>query len=181
MSSEVASVHLGRLKRRILELRVRSWSYRAIADEVNLSVNTVRRYYAESIAENIPDEDRKEALQLELAKLDESERRIIETIDLIRARAAAAHKEEETIRDGQGFKDPLGWAAPLLAKQEELLTNLRKRRAMLKGLDTPVVVQHNIKVRTEFDQEIEALVTELTGGGNVVTPPDMVIDIDVEG
>lgn len=153
-----------RKKRAALEARLRKESYRSISDRLGVSVGTVRVWVKEMTQTMLPPEECEELRAQEANSLDESESRILAMIQMS-AKAAAA-------RDEEGL--PFGHQLELMARLEDQLDKVRKQRAMLLGLNTPVQVKHNITVRTEFDAEVEALTSELLGGGNVMSTPDMV-------
>ena len=153
-----------RKQRTALEMRLKKHSYRAIADEIGVSVSTVTIWIKELTQTMLPQEEAAELRAHEAASYDESEKRILAMMELC-ARDAARREAE-----GQAY----GYQLEQLERFETVLINVRKQRAMLLGINVPVTVKHNITVRTEFDAKVEALVSELTGGGNLMTTPDMV-------
>jgi transposase len=153
-----------RKKRTALELRLKKYSYRAIADELGVSVSTVTIWIKEQTQTLLPQEEAAELRAHEAASYDESEKRILALMELC-ARDAARRAEDN---------QPYGYQLEQLERFETVLINVRKQRAMLLGINVPVTVKHNVTVRTEFDAKVEALVSELTGGGNLMTSPDMV-------
>ncbi len=153
-----------RKKRAALEARLRKESYRSIADRLGVSVGTVRTWVKEMTQTMLPAEECQELRAQEAAGLDESEARIINLMEMV-AREAVRRESEGLSIDPQIER---------MQQLESTLANVRKQRALLLGLNTPVQVKHNITVRTEFDAEVEALCSDLLGGGNVMTTPDMV-------
>ena len=166
LSDEKTIEHLEtvRMKRAALEMRLKKHSYRAIADELKVSVSTVSLWVKEMTQTLLPQAEIEELRAHDAASYDESERRILAMMELC-ARDAANREAE-----GKAY----GYQLEQLERFEVVLINVRKQRAMLLGMNVPVTVKHNITVRTEFDAKVEALVSELTGGGNLMTTPDMV-------
>lgn len=153
-----------RKKRAALEARLRKESYRSIADRLGVSVGTVRTWVKEMTQTMLPQEEVEELRAQEAASLDASEARITMLMEMV-AEEAANRKQEGMSVDPQVER---------MQQLETSLNNVRKQRALLLGLNTPVAVKHNITVRTEFDAEVEALTADLLGGGNVMSTPDMV-------
>ncbi len=75
---------------------------------------------------------------------------------------------------------PIGHQLEQLAGFEDRLANVRKQRALLLGMNAPVSVKHAHTVRTEFDAEVEGLVSDLLGGGTVLSDPTEVDTGDAE-
>lgn len=153
-----------RKKRAALEARLRKEPYRAIADRLGVSVGTVRTWVKEMTQTYLPVEECEELRQQEANSLDESEARILKLMEMVAKQAT--EREAERL--------PFGHQLEQLAAFEDRLASIRKQRALLLGLNVPVQVKHNITVRTEFDAEVEALCSDLLGGGNVMSTPDMV-------
>lgn len=153
-----------RKKRAALEARLRKESYRAIADKLDVSVGTVRTWVKEMTQTYLPQEDIEELRAQEAASIDESEQNAVWAIDMLKREGARRELNEESVA---GILDQI-------ARWQEHIVNLRKQRALLLGLNTPVQVKHNVTVRTEFDAEVESLVSDLLGGGNVMSAPDVV-------
>lgn len=159
-----------RKKRAALELRLKKASYRAIADELGVSVSTVTIWVREMTVQMLPQEDIEQLRAQEAASWDESERRLLAMIDML-AETAATHKAEHV---------PFTHLLDQIASFESQLANVRKQRAMLLGLNAPVSVKHAHTVRTEFDAEVEGLVSDLLGGGTVLSDPSEVDTGDLE-
>jgi transposase len=153
-----------RKKRTALERRLQKVSKRAIADELGVSVSTLTIWLKEMTQTMLPQDEIEELRAQESANLDESENRILTLMQMTAKEAARREADGESI----------GSHVDRMNTLETQLQNVRKQRALLLGLNTPVTVKHNITVRTEFDQEVEALVSDLLGGGNVMTTPEMV-------
>lgn len=160
----IESLEIVRKKRAALEARLRKEPLRVIADNLGVSITTVRFWIKEMTVTYLPQEEIEELRAQEANSLDESESRILKVMQMV---ADVARKRSE---DGEPFDHQLSQ----LERFEATLANIRKQRALLLGLNVPVQVRHNITVRTEFDAEVEALASELTGGGNLLTTPDMV-------
>ncbi len=153
-----------RKKRAALEARLRKVPYRVIADDLDVSVATVRFWVKEMTQTYLPQEDIEELRAQEANSYDESERRIQTMMEMV-AREGQRREAEGLSIDAQVER---------MQQLENTLTNVRKQRALLLGLNTPVQVKHNVTVRTEFDAEVESLVSDLLGGGNVMTDPELV-------
>lgn len=159
-----------RKKRAALEMRLKKVSYRAIADELNVSVSTVTIWVKEMTVTMLPQEEVEQLRTQEVAALDESERRMLTLIDMV-ARVAAEREQQ---------KQPIGHQLEQIAGFEDRLQTVRKQRALLLGLNAPVSVKHAHTVRTEFDAEVESLVSDLLGGGTVLSDPEQVDTGDLE-
>lgn len=152
-------------KRRACELRIyQSVSYQKIADEFGVSVSTVRNWIREATVTMLPKEEADELRQHELAKIDASEHQSLQAMALL------GQSAEQRAQEGKPIDDEL----ECLRRWQETLKGLRHQRAQLLGLNVPVTVNHRIKIRTEFDAEVEALVSDLLGGGTLFTTPDEV-------
>lgn len=158
-----------RKKRRALELRLAKRSFRAISDELGVSLPTVQNWVRECTAIMLPQQELDEVRAHEADNLDQSEHRILTAMQLA-AEQAAEFKE-------QGL--PIPSLIQTISELEKRLSDVRKQRAALLGLNMPVKVNHAVTVRTSYDEEIEALVSELTGGGSLLSGPDMV-EVDPE-
>ena len=151
-------------KRRALELRLGKASFRAIADEIGVSAVTVMQWIRELTPIMLPQEEMEDLRAHEAAGLDASEARLTYMMEL------AAERAGQRQADGQSY----GFEIEQLASLEKTLIEVRKQRAVLLGLNKPVLVKHNITIRNVLDDEIEALVSELSGGGNIMSDPEMV-------
>lgn len=159
-----------RRKRAALEMRLKKISYRAIADELEVSVGTVTSWVKEMTVTMLPQEDIEQLRAQEVAGYDESERRMQALIEMV-ADIAAQRKRDDL---------PIGHQLEQIAGFEDRINTVRKQRALLLGLNAPVTVKHAHTVRTEFDAEVEGLVSDLLGGGHVLTKPDEVDTGDTE-
>ncbi len=159
-----------RKKRTALERRLKKVSYRAIADELGVSVGTVTTWVKEMTVTMLPQEEVEQLRAQEATAWDESEQRLLALIEMV---ARVAEKRE---RDDL----PIGHQLEQLAAFEDRLAVVRKQRALLLGLNAPVTVKHAHTVRTEFDAEVEGLVSDLLGGGTVLSQPDEVDTGDME-
>lgn len=166
---QIEALETVRKKRAALESRLRKEPYRVIADNLGVSIGTVRTWIKEMTQTYLPQEECEELRAQEANSLDESETRVLKLMEMT-ARLAAQREE-------QGL--PFGHQLEQLERFENTLASIRKQRALLLGLNVPVQVKHNITVRTEFDAEVEALCSDLLGGGNLMTTPD-VIDVGTE-
>lgn len=161
----VESAELLRKKKLALDLRLRSMSYRAIAEEIGVSVETARQYIREATITYLPAEETDELRTHEAAKIDADEAMGLKAIEML-------------MQEGQQVAQEGGSVRPILddiRKWQDSLRELRKQRAIMLGINRPVQVEHRLKVRTEYDEEIEALVGELAGGGVVMSLPEDVV------
>lgn len=156
---------------RAVDLKVRAWSYRDIARELGVSVPTVVNWVKQELQRSVPVESREELRRVEQERWDKSERRMEEMVEFIKNAAA--------MRVDKGDDPSLVavWMADELRKQEQVIHNIRVARAKLLGTNSPLQVSHTMKIRKDFDEEIEGLVSQLLGGGAVVSKPDEV-DVD---
>lgn len=153
-----------RKKRTALERRLAKVPYRVIADELKVSVGTVRLWVKEMTVTMLPQDEIEELRAQEAAGIDESENRANIAIQMLMRQAARKEENNESVN----------YELEQIGKWQEHIVSLRKQRAMLLGLNAPVQVQHKHTVRTEFDAEVESLVTDLLGGGKVLSNPDQV-------
>ena len=153
-----------RKKRAVLEARLRKEPHHKIADRMGISVYTVRLWLKEMTQTMLPQDEIEELRAQEAAGIDALEQRANDMLDMLLKEGAS--------REAEGLSNLV--IVEQLQRVQEHVIVLKKRRAMLLGLDTPVTVKHNITVRTEFDAEVEALVSDLLGGGNVMSAPDQV-------
>lgn len=153
-------------KRRALELRLGKMSYRAIAQELDINVATAHQWIRELTAIQLPQEDMDDLRAHEAAGYDASEERLLGLISMIAAQAQLKLDADP--------KANIDDATKRIESIERTLADVRKQRAMLLGINRPVLVKHNVTIRTVLDQEIEALVSELAGGGNIMSDPEMV-------
>ncbi len=151
--------------RAALEARLRREPLRKIADDLGVSMSTVRTWIKEMTQTYLPQEEIEELRAMEADSLDASEHRILTCmgllIDIIEART------RESL--------PVGHQMEQMAGFEDRLNNVRKQRALLLGLNVPVKVNHAVTVRTEFDAEVEELTSLLLNGGDLLSGPD---DVD---
>lgn len=153
-------------KRRALELRLAKASYRAIADELDINVATAHQWVRELTAIQLPAEDMEDLRAHEAAGWDASEQRLMGLIKMMADQAVYRLNENPSAH--------VGTEAARIESLERTLADIRKQRAMLLGINRPTLVKHNVTIRNVFDEEIEALVAELSGGGNIMSPPDLV-------
>lgn len=161
-----------RRKRYALEQRLVKRSFRAIADELGISIETCRMWIKEMTQTMLPQEEIEELRAQEADALDASEQRILMCMEWIAKEAdrRTAHKDEA----GNPDPLPIGHQLEQMAGFEDRLANVRRQRAKLLGVDVPVRVAHTLTVRTEFDAEVEELVSQLLGGGKLLSTPDQV-------
>ena len=151
-----------RKRRRACELRLNKVAYRVIADELGVSIGTVRSWVKESIVTMLPQEEAEVLRTMEAAGYDRDEHRALECINMLATQAARKQEENENIAE----------ELEAIRRWQEHVNSLRKQRALLLGLNRPVKVEHALTVRSEFDAEVEALVSELAGGGKLLSTPD---------
>lgn len=153
-----------RRKRTALERRLNKVPYRIIADELGVSVGTVRFWVKEMTQIMLPQEEIEELRAQEAAGLDETEERARQAIGMLMAQAIRKEADGQTVSyELEAIK---GW--------QEHIAQIKKQRAMLLGINAPVKVEHKHTVRTEFDAEVESLVSDLLGGGKVLSDPENV-------
>lgn len=154
-----------RKKRAALEARLRKEPYRQIADNLGVSVGTVRMWVKEMTVTMLPQEELVELRAQEAAGYDASELRILTAIGLLIDIIEKRNREDL----------PVGHQLEQMAGFEDRLNNVRKQRALLLGTNVPVKVNHAVTVRTEFDQEVEELTSLLLNGGDLLSGPE---DVD---
>ncbi len=168
---DIERAELATKKRRVFEMRQKLVPYRVIAEELNLSVNSVRSYYQEMRILLLPIEEVEEIRDRDIEGYNQSERTLNAAVEILA-------KQIEERMQSKGYADSRDLR--LLGELEGQITDIRKARALLTGANTPIRVDHNMKVRVTFDEDIEALTSELLGGGNLLSPPDKVLIEDNE-
>lgn len=161
---DVESVDKWNKKRRALELRLGKVSYRAIAAELDISVQTAHQWVRELTAIQLPPEEMDDLRAHEASSYDDSEARLLGMMSMIAEQAQRKRDENK----------PVDSEVARIESIERTLMDVRRQRALLLGMNKPTLVKHNVTVRNVLDEEIEALVSELTGGGNIVSDPEMV-------
>ncbi len=164
-------IEVCRKKPRALELRLAKVSYRRIADEIGVDVATAHQWVKELTAIDLPQEEMDQIRQHEAEGYDASEYRLLTMMQMVTERAAA--------RQARG--EPYGFEVDQINSLEKTLAEVRKQRAILLGINRPQMVKHNITVRTVLDDEIELLVSELSGGGNIMSDPNVAHLVDNDG
>lgn len=162
--TEVERVETWNKKRRALELRLAKHSYRSIAAELDVSVPTAHAWVRELTAIELPQDDMEDLRAQEAASYDESEKRLLACMEM------TAGMAQKCIDEGTSP----GHYLARIESLERTLMDVRKQRSMLLGLNRPTLVHHNVTIRNVLDEEIEALVSELSGGGNIMSDPEMV-------
>ncbi len=161
---EVERVEVWRKKRRALELRLAKVPYRAIAKELDSNVASVHQWVKELTAIDLPPEDMEAIRAPEADGYDASEARLLGLMGLV-AEQAQRKKDDGLSTDAE---------VKQIESLERTLMDVRRQRALLLGINKPTLVKHNITVRNVLDEEIEALVSELSGGGNIMSDPELV-------
>lgn len=151
-------------KRRALEMRLVKHSYHSIADELGINVATAHAWIKELTATHLPPDDMDDLRAHEAAAYDASEQRLLSVMDMVKAQAM------RKLEDTQGLGD-VSHELSRIESLERTLMDVRKQRAILLGINRPAMVQHNVTIRTVLDEELELLVSELSGGGNVMSDP----------
>lgn len=170
VSTEVEAIERSRKRKRAAQLRVyESWSYSQIADELECSVATARMWVREETAIMLPKEEADELREHQVAKIDADEQTAHQAIQMLKTQAIRYQQEG---RDLTRIIDDL-------RKWQEQKSALRRERATLLGLNLPIKVVHSGKVNITFDEDVEQLVTDMLGGGNLMSLPDEV-DEDVQ-
>lgn len=164
---DIERLELWNKKRRALELRLGKASYVKIADELSISVATAHQWVRELTAIQLPQDDMDDLRAQEAAGYDASEERLLGLMAMLAAQA------QRKLDATKGLGDVTA-ETQRIESIERTLADVRKQRAMLLGLNKPTLVKHNVTIRNVFDEEIEALVAELAGGGNIMSDPEMV-------
>ncbi len=164
--NEVERVETARKKRAVFDMRQAAYSYRAIADALELSIPTVRAYYLEMSVVLIPTEEVDEIRARDIDGYDNSERLTLHSIELV------TKAIDEDTREGKPLNDK---RIALLRDLNSQLIDIRRNRALLTGANKPVQVNHNVDVRVTYDEQVEALTSELLGGGNLLSGPDEIL------
>ncbi len=164
---EVESVELLRKKKRALELRVQSMSLRAIAEELGVSPMTARDWIKEATVTYLPPEETEQLRMQEAEKIDQDEQVANRAISML------IQQGERVANEGGSTIDVL----EAIRRWEDTRRELRKQRAMMLGINKPVLVEHTHKVQTEYDAELESPVADLAGGGQLMSLPE---DVDIE-
>lgn len=160
-------VELLRKKRECLNLRLKSWSIMDLSDHLGISVYTVRAWLTEMTLYCLPETEIEELRAQESAKLDADELTANKAVEMLIAQGVKIQESGGDVTN----------TLEAIRKWNEQKSNIRAQRAKMLGLNKPVMVSHVHQVRTEFDEEIEALVAELAGGGKLLsTPEDVLID-----
>lgn len=152
-----------RRKRRAYQARVHeSKSLAAIGDELGVTATTALAWVREMMVINLPPEEEEHLRRVDVVKIDASEQRAITAIGMLQ------YEGQRRIDMAKDITD----VVESIRKWEERLSAIRQERAKLLGLNKPIAVRHTHIVRSEFDEEIEELVSALSGGGFVMTQPD---------
>lgn len=161
-----------RRKRRAYQARVyESKSLAAIGDELGVSPNTVLSWVREMMVINLPPEEEEHLRQVDVAKIDRDEENAMFARELLK------YEGQRRMELGKDISDVI----ESMRRWDERLAALRQERAKLLGLNKPIAVRHTHVVRTEFDEEIEELVSALSGGGVIMTLPDEIeVDDDAQ-
>lgn len=165
VSRDVEPVELLRMKRECMHLRLKSWSHASLADRFGIAPSTVKAWLTEMTLYCLPETETEELRAQEAAKIDADELTANQAIDML-------------IEQGRRITEANGNVAETLEairRWEQFKHDLRNQRAKMMGLNKPVQVLHAVKIRTEFDAEIETLVAELLGGGKLLSTPDQVL------
>lgn len=164
---EVEAADLVRKKKRALELRLRSMSLRSIAEELGSNPMTVRDWIKEATLTYLPEEETEQLRIQEAAKIDADEEIANKALEMLAAEGARL-----TALGGSTME-----VIEAMRRWNETKANLRKQRALMLGINKPVLVAHTHKVTTEYDAELESLVSDLAGGGQLLSLPE---DVDID-
>lgn len=167
---ELEALEVARKKRVILEGRLRKESYASLSDRLGVAISTCRLWAKEMTVTMLPQEELEELRAMEVAGYDASESDLWLLIDMAKREGAKAELEE---RSTVAIREQI-------ARLHSQIGDVRRARALLLGLNAPVMVQHKHTVRTGFDAEVESLVSDLLGGGILQTGPD-VVDTGTDG
>lgn len=150
-----------RKKRAALEARLRKEPYTQIADKLSVSVETVRCWVKEMTVTMLPQEEIEELRAQEAAGWDDLQQRAYQMIDMLNIQAARKIEADLNV----------AYETEQIRQWQEHIGRLKESRAKLLGIQVPVKVNHAVTVRTQFDEEVEALVSDLLGGGMVMSQP----------
>ncbi len=164
---EVESIELLRRKKRALELRLQSKSLRAIGAELGVTAKTADAWIREMTITQLPQEETEAVRAHEAAKIDGDEETANRAIEMLINEGTQRQERGETTID----------VLEAIRRWQDTRRELRRQRALMLGLNKPVLVEHTHNINKEFDQEIESLVTDLLGGGKVMSlPEDVIVD-----
>lgn len=155
-----------------LAQRLKKVPYREISEELGVSVPTISQWVKEETAIFLPQPEADELRAQELANIDRDERRAEDVISLLKEQGRRWTEERKDVT--AIIQEIRLW--------QDLIRKLRIDRANLLSLHAPLHVKHTHTVRTEFDQEIEALVAEMSvvdgyaGGAVLSKPEDVLLD-----
>lgn len=162
--SELELQAQAQLKRRVFDMRQRLVPYRAIAEELDLSIGTVRAYYTEMRAALVPTEDQTEIRDRDIEGYDQSERVLTRAVELL-------CQQIEEKKQAKGYIDSRDMR--LVGELEDKLVNVRRARAQLTGINVPVRLDHNVTITDARKEHLMEIVNELLGGGEkFLTTPD---------
>jgi hypothetical protein len=168
MAGELEHSETLRRKRRAYQARIyESKSLAAIGDELGVSANTVLAWVREQMVINLPPEEEEHLRQIDVAKIDRDEENAMFARELLKYEGQRRMRLEIDMSD----------VIESMRRWDDQLSKLRQERAKLLGLNKPIAVRHTHIVRSEFDEEIEELVSALSGGGHIMTLPD---ELEVE-
>ena len=162
--SELELQAQAQLKRRVFEMRQQLVPYRVIAEELDLSIGTVRAYYTEMRTIMVPTEDQDEIRSRDIEGYDQSERVLTRAIELL-------CQQIEEKKGTKGYIDTRDMR--LVGELEDKLVNVRRARAQLTGINVPVKLDHNVTITDARKEHLMEIVNELLGGGEkFLTTPD---------
>lgn len=137
----------------------------ALADHFGVSPATIKNWLTEMTLYCLPETEIEELRTQEAAKIEADELTANRAIEMLIVQGTRIQEAGGNVTD----------TLEAIRKWNEFKANLRNQRAKMMGLNKPVMVSHVHQVRTEFDEEIEALVAELAGGGKLLSTPDQVM------
>lgn len=124
-------------EREALQMRLKHWSYRDIAEVQGVTVPTVRKRIRKAIQDGIPKEEREQARLMEVTRLD----RMQQFNELVIESGATTLAEK--------FQAQQAWLA------------VSKHRSALLGLNAPVELE--VAYSGALDHEIESMLAQMSG------------------
>lgn len=155
-----------------IRLRLDGLPYRAIAERIGAHPRTIAEWVTKYIRDYVPTEDLDAVKAKEvdtLDRMDAASLGLIQRMDQVNSRLLAA---DELARPPYGPEDYL--------RVFDRIIKIQDRRARLLGLDAAMKIDAKVRVTDALDAEIEALASELLGGGVMLSDPG-VQEADLDG
>ena len=147
---------------RAVGMRLDSVPYRVIADELGVSIATITKWISKYMREYVPVEDLDALRAKEADILDRME---LACVTLLK-QMAQANENAAADPDFTGLR----YGPDDVMKVHDRMLRIQERRTRLLGLDSATKIEATIAL-TAIDPEVEALVSELLGGGPLMSDP----------